>query len=241
MKKIGLITGASGDIGKAIALDLAKQYDTLYLHYNSDESSVLQLKSELEQFNVSAHLVHADFSKKNGVEKALTQIYDPIDTIIHNSGTSLFGLVTDIEEEQVHSFLQLHLTSPVLLTKALLPPMISNKKGTIIFITSIWGITGASCEALYSMVKGGQNAFVKSMAKELAPSGIQVNAVAPGAIETKMTNSFTEEEIKELAEEIPQGRLGRPEEIANVVSFLTSEKSSYINGQVMSVNGAWHC
>lgn len=107
-------------------------------------------------------------------------------------------------------------------------------------ITSIWGEIGASCEVLYSMVKGGQNSFVKALAKELAPSGIRVNGVSPGAVKTKMLDEFTEEELDDLKEEIPLGRLGRPEEIADAVSFAASERASYITGQILSVNGGWH-
>jgi 3-oxoacyl-[acyl-carrier protein] reductase len=117
--------------------------------------------------------------------------------------------------------------------------MVKKREGNIIVISSIWGIVGASCEVLYSMVKGGQNSFVKALAKELAPSNIRVNAIAPGAIKTRMLSNFTEEELKALEDEIPLGRLGNPNEVAQTVSFLASKNSSYITGQVISVNGGW--
>jgi 3-oxoacyl-[acyl-carrier protein] reductase len=241
MNKTLLITGASGDIGKAIANELSNQFTTIYLHYNKNRASVEKLKKELRLKGTNVFLVQANFTEKDGVSNALKQIHEPIDTIIHNSGTSHFGLITDLEDIEVEKFIQLHVTSPFLLTKALLPNMIREKRGKIVIISSIWGLTGAACEVLYSMVKGSQNAFVKGLAKEVARSGISVNAVAPGAINTKMMNDFSEIEREELAEEIPEGRLGKPEEVANVVGFLTSEKSNYINGQVISVNGAWLC
>ncbi|OZM58634.1 3-oxoacyl-ACP reductase [Lottiidibacillus patelloidae] len=241
MNKTLLITGASGDIGQAIARELATQYQTIYLHYNKNRQSVEEMKKELNLKGINVFLVQANFSKREGVSTALKQIHDPIDTIIHNSGSSQFGLVTDLENEEVETFVQLHVTSPFLLSKALLPNMIREKQGKIVVVSSIWGLTGAACEVLYSMVKGSQNAFVKGLAKEVARSGVSVNAVAPGAIETKMMSGFSEVEKDDLADEIPQGRLGTPSEVANVVAFLTSEKSTYINGQIISINGAWHC
>ena len=136
--------------------------------------------------------------------------------------------------------IQLHITSPFLLTKGLVNKLIHKKEGNIIAITSIWGEVGASCEVLYSMVKGGQNSFVKALAKELAPSGIRVNAVSPGAIATGMLDRLDTEDLKALEDEIPTGRLGIPKEISGVVSFILSEDSSYITGQIISVNGGWN-
>jgi 3-oxoacyl-[acyl-carrier protein] reductase len=164
----------------------------------------------------------------------------PIDLLVLNSGISFYGLVTDMSDDDIDQMINLHITSPFRLTQKLIPSMISKREGNIIVISSIWGITGASCEVLYSMVKGGQNSFVKSLAKELAPSQIRVNAIAPGAIETRMLSKFSKEELKELEEDIPLGRLGHPDEIADVVSFLASKNSSYITGQVLSVNGGWY-
>ena len=171
----------------------------------------------------------------------LSQINRPIDVIIHNSGNSYYGLITDMSDELVRKIVQLHVTSPILLTKKLLPQMIANKRGNIVVISSIWGLTGASCEVVYSMVKGGQNAFVKALAKELAPSGIRVNAVAPGAIDTDMLRRFSEEELQSIANDIPIGRIGKPDEVAKTVSFLVSDAASYITGQIISVNGGWYC
>ncbi|WP_338368208.1 SDR family oxidoreductase, partial [Enterococcus faecium] len=136
--------------------------------------------------------------------------------------------------------IQVHVTSPILLTKLLLPKLISKKAGSIVAITSIWGQTGAANEVVYSTVKGAQISFVKALSKELAPSGIRVNGVAPGAIETPMLSSFSPDELDAVKSEIPISRLGTPEDIAHGVEFLLSEKADYITGQILSINGGWH-
>jgi 3-oxoacyl-[acyl-carrier protein] reductase len=238
MMTYALITGASGGIGSSIARQLANEGYRLFLHYNQNEARVQALQAEL---NVETKAVQADLSTKEGVETLVAQIDEPVHAIIHNSGNSYYGLITDMSDNLVEKMVQLHVTSPILLTKKLLPPMIREKKGNIIIISSIWGVTGASCEVVYSAVKGGQNAFVKALAKELAPSGIRVNAVAPGAIRTEMLRSFSEEELQGIADDIPLGRMGEPREVAQTVSFLLSDAASYITGQVIGVNGGWHC
>lgn len=241
MKKYALITGASGGIGSAIAKEVASLGYSLYLHYNENEKAVKNLAEDLVSKGVESYLVKTDLSQKDGVESVVTQLKHPIDTIVHNSGKSVFGLMTDFNQKTVDQMVQLHVSTPYMLTQALLPTMITKKSGNIIVISSIWGLTGASCEVLYSMVKGGQLSFVKALAKEVALSGIRVNAVAPGAINTNMLQEFTEEDLQGISEEIPMGRIGEPIEVANTVGFLLSDKASYITGQVLSVNGGWHC
>lgn len=242
MEKYALITGASGGIGKAIARKIAADGYSLYLHYHQNEKELLELQDELSKENIAIYLVRSDLSKPSGVSSLLTQLNHPIETIIYSSGTSFYGLVSETNEETVDELVQLHLKSPFNLIKALLPNLITKKKGSIVMISSIWGLTGGSCEVLYSMVKGGQISYVKSLAKEIALSKIRVNAIAPGAINTPMLHKdFTEEDIDYLAEQIPMGRSGEPEEVAEAVAFLVSTKSSYITGQVLSVNGGWYC
>ncbi|MFC0271368.1 elongation factor P 5-aminopentanone reductase [Metabacillus herbersteinensis] len=239
MVKHALITGASGGIGSAIAKKLAVQGYNLYLHFNQNENALTNLTELLAPHDIEIYCVQADLSSKDGVQKLLSQINHTIDLLVLNSGNSFHGLVTDMEDVMVDEMVNLHITSPFQLTKNLIPKMVTQKQGNIIVISSIWGLVGASCEVLYSMVKGGQNAFVKALAKELAPSKIRVNAIAPGVIQTPMMAQFSEEELENLQEEIPMGRLGTPEEIASTVSFLASEDSSYITGQIISVNGGW--
>lgn len=235
MNKYALVTGASGGIGTAIVKKLIEDDYMIYVHYNQNVQAI----EELKIYSNNIIPVKADLTVKTGVQALLEQIRMPIELLVLNSGISLYGLVTDLHDDDIENMVQLHITSPFKLVQQLIPSMISKKSGNIIVISSIWGITGASCEVLYSMVKGGQNAYVKALAKELAPSQIRVNAIAPGAIATKMLSHFTEEEIRDLSEEIPLGRLGQPEEIANTVSFLASKNASYITGQVISVNGGW--
>jgi 3-oxoacyl-[acyl-carrier protein] reductase len=237
MKKTALITGASGGIGKAIAKKLAGEGYKLYLHYHKNEENILTLIKELQ---ADCMMVKADLSIADGPGQLVKQLADPIDLLVLNSGKSFFGLMTDMKNEEIQQMVQLQITSPYMISKELIPSMVRRKSGNIVVISSIWGEIGASCEVLYSMVKGGQNTFVKALAKELAPSGIRVNAIAPGAVATDMLQSFSEEDLADLEEEIPLGRIGKPEEIADAVLFLSSNHASYITGQVLSVNGGWH-
>jgi 3-oxoacyl-[acyl-carrier protein] reductase len=237
--KYALITGASGGIGTSIARQLAADGYGLLLHYNRRREPVEMLKKELATTHVVP--IQADLAAKDGVDVLLSQINRPVDAMVYNSGNSYYGLITDMSDELVQSMVQLHVTSPILLTKKLLPSMIAKKQGNIVIVSSIWGLTGAACEVVYSMVKGGQNAFVKALAKELAPSGIRVNAVAPGAIDTDMLRIFSKEDLQAMADDIPIGRLGTADEVAKTVSFLISDAASYITGQIISVNGGWYC
>lgn len=238
-----LITGASGDIGEAISSQLAEKGYHLYLHFNKNQRKLEQLQDKLRQrFPKQEFIsVQADLRQTQQVDVLISQLQSDIDVLIHNSGQSHMGLITDVDDTLASEFINLHLTSPFLLTKRLLPSMIRKKCGKIIFITSIWGITGASTEVMYSMVKGGQNSFVKALAKEVAPSGLSVNAVAPGAIDTQMLSNFSQSDIDLLKDEIPMGRLGTTQEVASLVRYLITEQAAYINGQIISINGAWHC
>ncbi|MGF9981029.1 EF-P-5 aminopentanone reductase [Bacillus subtilis] len=242
MNKTALITGASGGIGKSISETLAAKGYNLLLHYNTNQNAAAELAEKLsEMFGVNTEILQADLSAQDGADKLTSSIVQPVDAIVLNSGRSHFGLITDVDNATVQEMVQLHVASPYMLTRNLLPGMIRNKSGAIVAVSSIWGETGASCEVLYSMAKGAQHSFVKGLAKELAPSGIRVNAVAPGAVDTNMMNQFTPPEKEEIADEIPIGRLARPQEIADATAFLLSEKASYITGQILSVNGGWHC
>ncbi|MED4452969.1 elongation factor P 5-aminopentanone reductase [Metabacillus fastidiosus] len=241
MEKYALITGASGGIGTAIARRLAKEGYHLYLHYYQNEKAILSLQQSLLTEDINVQIIQADLSTKEGVETLVQNVYTSVDLLVLNSGISYYGLVTDLNDEEIDMMIGLHIANPFRIAQKFIPAMVKKRAGNIIVISSIWGLTGAACEVLYSTVKGGQNAFVKALAKELAPSEIRVNAIAPGAVATNMLSQFSEEELRELEEEIPAGRLGKPEEIANTVAFLASDDSSYITGQILSVNGGWHC
>ncbi|WP_342430623.1 SDR family oxidoreductase [Neobacillus sp. FSL H8-0543] len=239
MKKYALITGASGGIGQAVALKLAAEGYHLYLHYNQNEKIISELLEKLAPFGGEYAVICADLAKPEGYKKVCEQIFS-LDEIIHCSGNSQYGLLVDLALEEAESLMHVHVISPLMLTKELLPKLLKKRTGNIIVITSIWGQTGAACEVAYSAAKGAQIAFVKALSKEVALSGIRVNAIAPGAVETVMMSQFTDEEKETLQYEIPMGRIGYPEEIANGVKFLLSNESSYITGQVLSINGGWY-
>ncbi|KAA9025811.1 elongation factor P 5-aminopentanone reductase [Niallia endozanthoxylica] len=239
MRKYALVTGSSGGIGRAVAKKLAKDGYSLYLHYHQNIQSIRELLEELSVYEGEYIPIQADLSERNGYKKLSENIFS-IDCIIHNSGISHYGLFVDTDLDTVENLLMVHVTSPIMLTKELLPKMIRQQSGNILFITSIWGQTGAACEAIYSTVKGAQISLVKSLSKELALGGIRVNGVAPGAVNTAMLEHFSEEDLDIIKGDIPMGRLAEPEDIAESVSFLLSEKAGYITGQIVSVNGGWY-
>lgn len=239
MKKFVLITGASGGIGRAIALKLAAEGYSLYLHYHQNEVAIQELLTRLKEFPGEFIPIQANLAEPDGYKQVTANIFT-IDAIIHNSGTSHYGLLVDLDEDDLDQLMTLHLRAPMLLTKELLPKMLTKRAGNIIVVSSIWGQTGAACEVAYSTVKGGQIAFVKALSKEVALNGIRVNAVAPGAIQTEMLQHFNEDELEMIKADIPVGRLGTPENVSEAISFLLSEKAAYITGQTLSINGGWY-
>ncbi|PKG23141.1 elongation factor P 5-aminopentanone reductase [Niallia nealsonii] len=238
MEKSILITGATGGIGRAVAYLLASKGYSLYLHYNQNEQAMKTLLKELEPFGKDYLPIRCDLGKKGDYKNIINSIFS-IDGIVHTSGISHYGLFTDIQDEMVESLWDIHVSSIMYISRDLLPKMLSKQEGNIIVISSIWGQIGASMEVAYSTVKGAQIAFVKALSKELAFNGIRVNGIAPGAVDTNMMASFTQEEKTSIQGEIPMGRMARPEEIAESVLFLLSEKSSYMTGQILSLNGGW--
>lgn len=234
-----LITGASGGIGQAIACNLAAKGYHLYLHYNKDEQSIRGLMEKLQSYGGDYIPIQADLAVTSGYKKVISEIFS-LDAIIHCGGYSQYGLLVDLQQEEAEALLNVHVLSPLMLTKELLPKLLGKGSGNIVVITSIWGQTGAACEVAYSAAKGAQIAFVKALSKELALNGIRVNAIAPGAITTPMMEGFTQEEVDQITYEIPMGRLGQPEEIARSVAFLLSDESSYMTGQVLALNGGWY-
>lgn len=240
-KSFVLITGASGGIGQSIAKKLAKNGYSLYLHYYTNLEAILDLMKELRELNKNGEYIpiQADLRTEEGCQQLTHEIYQ-IQAIVHNSGIAVNKVLTTMLTEEIHDLISLHLTAPILITRSLLPKLIRQKHGTICFVSSIWGLTGASCETVYSAVKGGQISFAKALSKEVAPSGIRVNCVAPGAIQTDMLNNLNEEDLEIVKNEIPLERLGKPDEVADAVEYLLSDKASYITGQVISVNGGWY-
>lgn len=238
MGKNVLIIGASGDIGMAVAERLANDGHHLLLHYHQNKSSMNALSDLLGKESILS-ILQADLRHPSGTNKLLQQLVFPIDYIIFASGNAHLGLFQDTAESIMDDMLSLHVKAPWMITKQLLPEMIQRRSGKIIFITSIWGERGASYEVVYSSVKGAQNSFVKSLAKEVAASGISVNAISPGYIETKMNGHLQEQDKAALIAEIPANRAGLPVDIAHAVQFLLDNQSTYIQGEILHVDGAW--
>ncbi|MYL33210.1 SDR family oxidoreductase [Pontibacillus yanchengensis] len=238
MQHVCLIVGASGSIGKAIAKQFSEKEYNLILHYQHNEQAIADLNEELPPQTI-LQSIQADLSTSNGIDEFCGKLPFHIDVVIFAGGKNLVKMYQDVESKEMDEMYHLHVKTPWVVTKHLLPSMISRKSGHIVLVSSIWGEVGASCEVIYSSVKGAQDSFVKSLAKEVAPSGIHVNGIRPGFIDTKMNSHIQGEDQDLIQEEIPLGRFGTPGEVAALVSFLTSSDASYIQGQLINVNGAW--
>ncbi|MBQ3137379.1 MAG: 3-oxoacyl-ACP reductase FabG [Clostridia bacterium] len=243
MKKIALITGASGGIGQAICEALAKDGCNLALHYSSSGKIAEELCERLSrEYNIEAISFKADFSDENAVkalaEKVLSR-FGRADILVNNAGIAYQTLFQLADERKIKEVLDINLLSALSLTKEILPSMINSKWGRIINISSMWGISGASCEVHYSAAKSGLIGFTKALAKEVGPSGITVNCVAPGFIDTKMNGNLDGEAVQEIIDCTPVGRAGTGEDVAELVRFLAGEKAEFITGQVISVDGGY--
>lgn len=235
--KTALITGASGGIGAAVARRLKEEGYVTILHANRRFEEV-RARAEKE----GGFAVKADLSRPEETEAMMEEIFTKIgkvDVLVNNAGMALAGLLTEIEGEARRKLFEVDVLAPIECARACLPGMIHQKSGCIVNISSMWGQTGASCEVDYSAAKAALLGFTKALAKEVGPSGIRVNAIAPGVIRTEMVSGYGEEALAALAEETPLGRLGTPEEIAAAVAFLCSEEASFITGQVLGVNGGF--
>lgn len=240
--KTVLITGASRGIGRAIAHTFAKEGFSLIINCSKSEDELLSLKDELiGAYHVDVLASVGDVSDYSYVESlfrdAVTR-FSGIDILINNAGISYIGLLSDMSIDEWHRIVDTNLTSVFSTCKLAIPYMVQQKAGKIINISSVWGNVGASCEVAYSACKGGMNAFTRALAKELAPSNIQVNAIACGVIDTQMNACFDEEERRSLAEEIPAGRFGTPEEVASLALQLCTG-NTYLNGQIITLDGGW--
>lgn len=240
MSKVVLVTGGSRGIGADIVKTLAKDGHDVILNYNKSENEALKIQEQLKQEGINIDLYKADVTSHIEVTKMINfciEKYHKIDVLINNAGISQTKLFTDISDNDWNNMLQTNLTSAFYCTKDCLPCMIHNKSGLIINISSVWGLVGASCETHYSVAKAGLDAMTKSLAKELGLSGIRVNSIAPGIIDTDMNKNLSEEEIKNIVEEIPLGKIGKPSSISKCVEWLIEDE--YTTGQVISINGGW--
>ncbi len=240
MEKVAIVTGASKGIGREIAKELARKQIKVIANYNNSEEDARQLKEELKKENIEIDIFKADLTKREEI-KDLVQFtlkkYKKIDILINNAGISEYKIFTEETDEDWNKVINTNLYSAFAMTQEVLTNMIHNKEGIIINISSIWGIIGASLEVLYSISKAGINGMTKALAKELGPSNIRINAIAPGIIETQMNSKFSTEEINQIKEEIPLGKIGTPSDIAKCVNWLLNDK--YTTGQIISINGGW--
>ncbi len=240
-RKTVLVTGSSRGIGKAIAIKFAKKGFNVIINCAHQEDQLLKTKAEIEGYQVSCHAFLGDMGSYEDAKNLFGQIkklYGGLDVLVNNAGISYVGLFTDMTPSDWDKIITTNLISVFNCCSLAVPDMVRNKSGKIISISSVWGNVGASCEAVYSASKGGMNAFTKALAKELAPSSIQVNAVACGAIDTEMNQFLKDEELMQLIDEIPAGRLGRAEEVADLVYHL-AYKNEYLTGQIISLDGGW--
>lgn len=242
--QVAWITGASGGIGSAIALSLAEAGADVAVGYFRQKERALQVVKNCRGFHVKAEAVCADVTSRESVLAAFEQIRYQLGLptlLIHASGNPQSSLFQDVTDEEFDAVMDVHVRGAYYLIQSVLPSMLKKKAGRIILLSSIWGETGGAGEVIYSAAKGAQISMAKALAKELAPSGITVNAVAPGAILTPMLKDQLEaSEQRALAEEIPAGRLGNPQDVASIVRYLCLPESSYITGQVLRVNGGWY-
>jgi 3-oxoacyl-[acyl-carrier protein] reductase len=237
-QKTALITGASRGIGAAIARIFAQNGYRLVLTCDKSMEALEALAAQLSRdYQIRCTALQADMSSETDVARIFSEITH-LDVLVNNAGISYVGLLSDMTAEEWHRVMGVNLDSCFYTARAAIPLMLQEHAGHIINISSVWGNAGASMEVAYSASKGGMNAFTRALAKELAPSGIQVNAIACGAIDTAMNACFTEEELRNLKDEIPADRLGKPEEAAQLVLQL-SQAPAYLTGQVITLDGGW--
>ena len=240
-RKTVLVTGASRGIGKAVAIKFAKKGYNVVISCINRADQLEQTRKEIESFQAPCLAYLGDMGDLKCCETLFSQIrtrFGGVDVLVNNAGISYIGLLQDMSAEDWERMLHVNLTSVFNCCKLAIPYMVRQKQGKIVNVSSVWGVVGASCETAYSATKGGINALTRALAKELAPSNIQVNAVACGAIDTEMNQWMEEDELISLVEDIPAGRLGSAEEVADLVYHL-GYKNGYLTGQVIGLDGGW--
>ena len=242
MKKTAIITGSSKGIGAATAILFAQKGYNVVINYNDSYESASILARSLSENGFSVTTQKANVANRLEAELLIKETmynFGRIDVLVNNAGIAFDGLITQTDEVDYNRIMDVNLKGVFNCSKAVAPVMINQKSGKIINISSMWGEIGASCEVVYSASKAGVIGLTKALAKELAPSGITVNAVSPGLIETSMNSGYTVEELNNFVESIPLGRMGTADEIAQAVYFLASDNADYITGQVLDVNGGY--
>lgn len=242
MAKVVLITGASRGIGKAEAEKFARQGYQVIANFNRSEKEMKTFSDSMQKQGLALIPIQADVSNTEEAQKMVDETlrqFGHIDVLICNAGIARQGLLTDFTPEDWRMMMSVNLDSVFYCCRAALPSMIRRQKGCIITTSSIWGITGASCEVPYSAAKAGVIGLTKALAKEAGPSGIRVNCIAPGVIDTQMNGNLTAEVLEELKEETPLCQIGTPEQIADCAYFLAEDAASFLTGQVISPNGGF--
>jgi len=238
--KVALVTGGSRGIGRSIALELVKAGAVVVISYSKNEAEAEETLRLIKKLGGFGKSIKGDVSIYKDASEMIDftiKSFGSIDILVNNAGISHVGLFMDMQENQWNNLLDIDLKGVINCSHYALQHMVRQKKGNIINISSIWGNSGASCEAVYSAAKGAVNSFTKALAKEMAPSNIIVNAISPGVINTEMNNWLTKEEKEELTNEIPMQRFGSPEDIGKLAVFLASDAASYITGQIITVDG----
>lgn len=240
MSKTVVITGASKGIGANMAIRFAEKGYNVVMNYNNSVQSALILQRSLKESGYSVIAYKANVKNRLEVDLMIKEAiyrFGSIDVLINNAGISNQSLITDLSEQDWNDIIGVNLTGVFNCTQAVLPHMINQKSGKIINISSMWGEVGASCEVAYSASKAGVIGFTKALAKEVGPSGITVNCITPGLIETSMNQELTVDDISAIVESTPIGRIGSTEDVATAALFLASDESQFITGQVLGVNG----
>ena len=241
-RKIALVTGASGGIGGACAARLAGEGYTVLLHGSGHLSRARDRAASLCAQGYDAHAVGCDLGDAGDTQRMCGEIlslWHGIDALVCCAGVSYTGLLQEMTEEAWQRVISVNLTGVYRLCRAFLPGMVSRRRGAVVTVSSMWGRSGASCEAAYSAAKAGIIGLTQALAKEVGPSGVRVNCVAPGVIDTAMMAEHSSQTKRELAEETPLGRLGTPEDVAGAVSFLLSDVAAFITGQTLGVDGGF--
>lgn len=240
--KVALITGASRGIGREIAIDMGKEGALIAINYKEDDKGAEDTLRFLKNYGIFTKAYKGDVKEYAFSEKMIHSVindFGGLDVLVNNAGISKTGLFMDMTERDYNEVMDVNFKGVFNCSNAAVKHMLNKKSGCIINISSIWGNAGASCEVLYSAAKGAVNSFTKALGKELAPSNIRVNAIAPGVIDTVMNSNLSAEERESLKQEIPFMRFGKSEEVGKLAVFLASENSSYITSQVITIDGGF--
>ncbi|WP_027093585.1 elongation factor P 5-aminopentanone reductase [Cohnella thermotolerans] len=242
-RRVALVTGASRGIGAAVARRLAAEGGTVVVHCGSSTSEAERVAEACREAGAeAAFVVRADVRSGEELKKLKADLERRglmPSVLVHSAGTAYYGMLDETDEDEWDDLFRVHLKSAYWLARLFGPAMRWDRSGRIVHISSLWGLVGAAGEVAYSAAKGGLNSFTKALAREMASAGVTVNAVAPGAVDTDMLSGFTKEEREALLAEIPLGRFASPEEVAELVAFLASERAGYITGQVIGLTGGW--